>query len=200
MPTATKQTQQQRKGSWILTFSARQFWPLDPRADEVDPTDIAHALSLICRWTGHVRSFYSVAEHSVRVSLEVERLAAQKGFDEQEANALARWALMHDASEAYLADVARPVKEHPAFGFYRDAERALMASVCERFGLVQVMPKIVEEVDNRLLATEARDLMPRRPDWAIPFTPLAERITPWSPVEAERRFLLRLGDLWAVTY
>jgi hypothetical protein len=88
-----------RVGDWIQTYSGRQFWPLDPRVEDVHLEDIAHALSNVCRYTGHVREFYSVAEHSVHVSWSCEPEDAL-------------WGLLHDASEAYLADMARPVKQN----------------------------------------------------------------------------------------
>ena len=60
-----------RKGDWMQTYTGRQFWPIDPRANEVHIEDIAHALSMMCRYNGHCRTFYSVAEHSVLVSQHV---------------------------------------------------------------------------------------------------------------------------------
>src|SRR5690606_29748913 len=86
-----------RKGDWMQTFTGRRFWPLDPRPDEICIEDIAHALSMQCRYAGHCLSFYSVAEHSVLLSQHV-------------AEPFRRWALLHDASEAYLVDVPRPIK------------------------------------------------------------------------------------------
>lgn len=85
-----------RRGDWMMTYSGRAFWPLDPRADEIDPLDIAHALSMLCRYGGHVRRFYSVAEHCVLMSHAV-------------APEHALWALLHDATEAYMVDLPRPI-------------------------------------------------------------------------------------------
>ncbi len=92
---------------WIQTFTGRRFWPLGARAGDVDVRDIAHALALKCRFNGHCRVFYSVAEHSVRVSRVME-VGGRK---------MAMWGLMHDAAEAYLADLGGPIKK--AFHVHR---------------------------------------------------------------------------------
>src|SRR5690348_18006267 len=105
----------------IHTFTGRTFCPLDPKPEDIDIQDIAHALSCQCRFTGHSRKFYSVAEHCVRVSLLVSpdlQLAA----------------LLHDASEAYLSDVARPIKRLPAMAEYRRTEEALQRQIYLCFG------------------------------------------------------------------
>ena len=118
--------------TWIQTFTGRQFWPLEPRADEIFIEDIAHHLSNLCRFTGACRSFYSVAQHSVLVSL-----CAPPGE-----NPL--WGLLHDASEAYLIDVARPVKRSAALVGYRVAEARMMEVICECFGLPTTEPAWVK--------------------------------------------------------
>lgn len=107
----------------IYTFTGRTIRPLDPNPDDIVIEDIAHALSQQCRFTGHTRKFSSVAEHSVRVSWMVPR-------------SLALEALLHDASEAYLADIARPVKKAPGFAeTYLKYEAQLERAVATRFGL-----------------------------------------------------------------
>jgi hypothetical protein len=95
------------RGGWMQTFTGRQFFPMDPRPEEVDPTDIAHALSLLCRYNGHVDRFYSVAEHCVHLSYVVPPEHAL-------------WALLHDATEAYVGDMISPLKIH--MPGYRAAE------------------------------------------------------------------------------
>lgn len=165
-----------RIGDWVQVYSGRQFWPLDPRPDEIDIEDIAHSLAHQCRFAGHTESFYSVAEHSVRVSRIVP---------EQDA----LWGLLHDASEAYLVDVPRPIK--PSLKGYREIETGVMAAVCVKFGLPLKMPESVAIADNRLLATEARDLMKRSsvPWSALNARPLQDRIAPWTSHEAKYEFL-----------
>lgn len=169
-----------RRGDYIQTYSGRKFWPLDPDPAAITLEDIAHALSNQCRFTGHSRSFYSVAEHSVRVAWEVPRTHA-------------RWGLLHDAAEAYLTDLSRPIKHLDAMEPYREAESRVMAAVCTRFGLDPVEPPAVKAADNRLLATEVRDLMIPDPDvwgkWLFEIDPLPLRIDPWPPSVARREFL-----------
>lgn len=175
-----------RKGDWIQTFTGRKFWPMDPRADEIDIRDIAHSLSMMCRFNGHVRRFYSVAQHCVLLSHHVpiqDRL----------------WGLMHDASEAYIADVSSPVKKLDAMAPYRDAERAIMASVCERFDLPMVQPASVSEADLRMLATEKRDLLiDAGHGWRLNVAPYDNvLIESWWPEKAEAAFLQRFRELGA---
>lgn len=168
--------------TWVQTFTGRQVWPLNPRVEDICAEDIAHALANQCRYTGHTRQFYSVAQHSV--------LAAQHCPEAP------LWALLHDAAEAYLADVARPVKRH--LTNYRQIEERLERVIAERFGLPWPMPACVKEIDLRLLATERRDLMATPP---IPWVstenvePLSLRIEPWSAFFAEQLFLKELGRL-----
>jgi len=181
-----------RIGDWIQTFHGVAFYPIDPRPDEILVEDIAHALSMQCRFTGHVRRFYSVAEHSVHVSQAC-----------YQADAL--WGLLHDASEAYLVDVASPVKRMEFMEPYRGVEGHLMRSIADRFGLNPRWPEPdnVKRADKCLLAIEARDLMPTVwPDWRERWYPFIGEnnliITrPWSPEEAEERFLDRFAELTA---
>ena len=175
-----------RNGNWINTYTGRQFWPLDPRVEDVDIEDIAHALSLQCRFTGHVRSFYSVAQHCVLVAEcvpESDRL----------------WALLHDAPEAYLIDLARPVKQASEMRGYRDAEDRLMHVIADRFGLVGDIPASVKDADNRMLMTEAHSLMKMHPQWLVdaPWQPYPVTITPWLSGIARSRFLNRFHALTA---
>lgn len=131
--------------------SGRMVNPLEMTVDDVDLGDIAHALSLVCRYGGHASRHYSVAEHS----LLVERLVRSEGGDPE----MCLWALLHDASEAYLGDVIRPLKRLTAFTEYRVVESRVQAVICEKFGLAFQMPEAVKNADNRLLANEAAVLM-----------------------------------------
>jgi hypothetical protein len=167
--------------SWIQTYSGLQFWPLSPRPEDVRIEDIAHALSMKCRYAGHCREFYSVAQHSVLVSENVPP-----------ADAL--WGLLHDAGEAYFADIVRPIKKsHPIFD---EIEAAIMASICDAFGLPPDQPESVSRADVVLLMTERRDLLatPPRP-WSLRAEPLEEHIVPMQPFEAEAVFLSRFRSL-----
>ncbi|HKJ94091.1 MAG TPA: phosphohydrolase [Gammaproteobacteria bacterium] len=133
--------------SWILTYTGQQFDLLQPKADQISVTDIAHALAMTCRFGGHVERFYSVAQHSVWVSKQVP--------DEKHAFA----ALLHDAAEAYVSDVVRPLKQWlPEF---REIEDRVQAAIAERFGLSvdELEHPEIKKTDMRALATERRDLM-----------------------------------------
>ena len=172
-----------RKGDWMQTFTRKAFWPLDPRADEVDIEDIAHALSNVCRYTGHVSKFYSVAEHSVYVSLYVPPQYAL-------------WGLLHDASEAYIADIARPVKRH--LTQYAEIEQGIMRVVAAHFGLPWPEPPEVKEIDNRILRDEKAMLMPGHPPrpWGVDhLEPLGVYIVGFSPEAAKSLFLTRFREI-----
>lgn len=166
-----------RHGDWMQTWSARKFWPLDPRSEEVFIEDIAHSLSMQCRYAGHCRRFYSVAEHSV---LMARWLLPTHGPE------IALWGLLHDSSEAYLVDVPRPVK--PSLVGYKEAEAKVMAAVCERFGLAPDMPAVVHDADNRIIGDELVNLLPMA--WHERYNePLGVQLRCWYPEQAEDEFL-----------
>lgn len=169
--------------AWIQTYSGRRFNPTNPVPDAIVIQDIAHPLSNQCRFSGHCNKFYSVAQHCVLVSYICN-------FED------ALWGLLHDATEAYLVDVPRPLKQSGLFGAYIEFETKMTAAVCERFGLNPVEPPSVKQADKVLLSTEARDLMnPLRPDWDATKDALPFKIEPWSPEEAKERFLKRFFEL-----
>lgn len=172
------------RGDWMQTFAGHAFYPMTPHTADIDPRDIAHALAMICRYGGHVQRFYSVAEHCVLMSHAVAP-----------GNAL--WALLHDATEAYVGDMVRPLKHSmPA---YRAAEHRLMAVICERFGLDPSCPAEVKAADNRILVDERDELMGPPPlPWASTegVEALGVPIYGWMPAEAKERYLARLGELW----
>jgi len=169
----------------ISTFSGIRFWPLLPNPADIRIEDIAHALSKQCRFAGHSREFYSVAEHCVRVSQHCRPEDAL-------------WGLLHDASEAYLSDVPAPLKELPEFEAYRAAERSLQGTIALRFGLPIEQPRSITEADRAVLGIEIRDLLRplggRQPGTTPQETKLA--ITnPWQPRIAKARFLSRFREL-----
>jgi len=171
--------------AWIQTFSGRKFYILEPRVEDVHIEDIAHALSLLTRFTGHTREFYSVAQHSVLVSRVCDPADALGG-------------LLHDASEAYLADLNSPLKHSPEMSRYRTAERRVQEVIRERFGLPKE-PGSVKLADKRLLVTEKRDLMTAGPErgYFTDIEPLSIKITPLPPQVAEKIFLERFQELSA---
>lgn len=170
--------------SWIQTYSGIQFWPLNPRQEDVRLEDIAHALSLMCRFNGHCRRFYSVAQHSVLVSSEMKK----QGF---EGNVLVA-ALFHDAAEAYLPDICRPIKG--AWKEFKSIESKLLSVIYEAFNIdcpTFSECKAIKGCDNVLLATEARDLLgPLHLSWIYPAVPLETKVIPWTSEVSERKFLL----------
>lgn len=182
-----------RKGDWICTFTGKAFWPLDPRVDDVDVQDVAHALSCLCRFNGHVRVFYSVAQHSV----ECAELAM--AFNRRPAVQLR--ALLHDAAEAYLADVPRPVKGYlPGYReLEREVDRVAWRGLCPSrlaLAITDEEEALVRSIDDAVLSTERRDLMPPtgRPWKDLP-PPLPHRIVPMLSVSAERAFLALYADI-----
>lgn len=185
-----------RVGDYIRTYSGERFYVLDPRPEEIDIQDIAHHLSLVCRFVGGIRTMYSVAEHSVRVS---DWLMDATGDVE-----LALWGLLHDASEAYLGDVTRPLKQSWLMFGYRFIERRVSAAIAQRFELRGGEPASVKEVDARICITEARDLrIAARGDISgvrRGYQPLPITIKPWTSAVAERQFLARFERLMRLRY
>src|SRR5690242_3132863 len=138
-------------GSQIQTVSGRRVDPFAPDPAEVELDDIAQALSNQCRFGGHCRVFYSVAQHSC---LAAELVAGGGG------DAVAQlWALLHDAPEAYLVDLPHPLKHRSELGrVYRQAEALLQTAICERFDLPLEPPASLKPIDRALLATERQAL------------------------------------------
>ncbi|MDQ7877339.1 HD domain-containing protein [Microbacterium sp. QXD-8] len=169
------------RGDWMQTFTGRQFYPMDPRPDEVDITDIAHSLAMQCRYNGHVRRFYSVAEHCVLMSQVIEP-------------EFALWALLHDATEAYVGDMVRPLKLN--MPEYRAAEDRVEEAIAERFGLPVPMPARVKEIDTAILLNERLELLsePPRP-WSTDGEMLAVEIVGWSPAVAKWEYLARFAEI-----
>src|SRR5262245_34750877 len=162
----------------IQTFSGRRFSPFAPEPCDIDFADIAHALSHLCRFGGHCRTFYSVAQHCCVVADAVE--AAGGGPE------LTLRALLHDAAEAYLGDLPHPLKHRSPLGdLYREIEEPLQHTILARFGLSADVPPFVKEIDRSALAAERALLMRTSDDEWWPeldgVTPLDLRIEPWQP-------------------
>lgn len=139
-----------RKGDWIQTLTGQQFWPLDVRPGDISILDIAGALAKMCRFAGHSTVFYSVAQHCVLGSYAIE---ARGGTT---SHALAF--LLHDASEAYVVDVPRPLKRLEALAGYRAVEEEVQQAIGREYG-VNLDDPLVHLMDNVMLATEYRDLV-----------------------------------------
>ncbi len=176
----------ERQGDWMQTFTGKKFWPLDPRPEDVSIEDISHALSLLCRFNGHCNEFYSVAQHSVLVSKIVTP-----------ENTLA--ALFHDASEAYLGDIIRPIKKFLPFAV-KEIERRLEEVIFQHFSIQKYDKQEISRADNIVLFTEMRDLMGKPPStWneAEHYSSLLskQRILPLGPKESKLLFLGRYEEL-----
>lgn len=172
----------------VLTYSGKKIDPLDPRPEEICIEDIAHALSMICRFGGHCKTFYSVASHSYIGSLFFEDYN------------LSLKMLFHDASEAYLHDIITPVKG--LLTNYKELEEKLMSAICETFNIEwpwsEEDKKAIKRVDNMMLVTEAKSLMKDIDDWEICkyYEPIADlKIRGCKPEVAEKYFLKRFNDL-----
>jgi uncharacterized protein len=177
-------------GPFIQTVSGRRINPFEPEPELIEIGDIAQALSNQCRFGGHCRSFYSVAQHSCLLS---DLLAAR----EAEPVALLS-ALLHDAPEAYLVDLPHPLKHRSELGaIYRETESRLHEAVCGRFALPLEPPPGLKELERGLLAAERRALMTVA--WSWPelegAAPLDVAIEPWTPPDAKREFLARFERL-----
>jgi hypothetical protein len=176
--------------SHIQTASGARFNPFAPDPTAISVDDIAQALANLCRFGGHCRAFYSVAQHSCHVA---DVVAGQGGTADE-----THWALLHDAAEAYLGDLPQPIKQHSRLGeLYREAELRLQEAICRRFGLPPAPPPIVKEVDRGMLAAERSMLM--LDFWAWPelsgIEPVAIEIDPWPPPRAASEFRLRHDEL-----
>ncbi len=171
--------------TYIQTFSGQHFNLLDPQPEQILITDIARALSHICRFTGHLPAHYSVAQHSVLCShLVPEEFALD--------------ALLHDAAEAYIGDCAAPLKA--LLPDYRLIEKRVEFAIADKFGMKYAGngANAVKHADLVMLATERRDLLGHDgTNWPVldGIEPARTIIIPWSSKWAMRRFLNRFVEL-----
>ena len=176
-------------GPHLQTVSGRRVNPFDPDPSQLDAGDIARALGNVCRFGGHARTFYSVAQHSVIVSELVE----ERGGDVEDVFA----ALMHDASEAYLGDMPHPLKHRSPLGAaFKEAEDHLEAALQQHFDIKPDVPEI-KRADRALLATERRAFSDERWHWPEleGVEPLDLQLAALSPDEAQQAFLARYEEL-----
>jgi uncharacterized protein len=164
--------------TWVQTYTGRMVNLLHPLASAMRMDDIAHALANQCRFNGHCRRFYSVAQHSVLAAGRVGRGLAAR-----------RLALLHDAAEAYTGDIVTPLKE--AVPILRSIEADILEAIHDRFCVYPdaKTAALVRLVDGRLLATECRELMATPPaPWADLAKPFDDEIDPWEPNIAREAF------------
>lgn len=169
------------KNGWMQTYSGRAFFPADPDPREIDILDISHSLSQQCRFAGHCTVFYSVAEHCCHVS--------DAASDEHKLTAL-----MHDASEAYLIDIPRPVK--PLLVGYYELEDKIMKVIAEKYCFAWPLPQEVKNLDTAILADEREQNLAHMDGdpvlWGTPLPPLGVKLKFWSPARSHFEFMLRL--------
>jgi hypothetical protein len=166
--------------AWIQTYTGRKVDLIWPTPDMIAIEDIAHALSLICRYTGHTRFHYSVAQHSALCAKVVPQEFA---FE----------ALMHDAAEAYVNDLASPLKWLvPAYSLVEDRFRQVIVGV---FGLADEIPDVVKAADLAVLMAEKRDLFRDDLEWEVHVEPAHVSIVPMEWFEAKSLFLRLFHEL-----
>lgn len=174
---------------YIRTYTGGKFHVFAPKPDEVSILDIAHALSQQCRFTGHTRKFYSVAQHSVLVARQSKCWGDQYELK----------GLLHDAAEAYLVDLPTPIKRNVTFASeWRGLDARITDAVHGAFGIqYHGASHYIKGLDHRMLLTEQRDLMNGADlnemnhgwynrEWRKPFD---FTIEPWSSEQAEEEFL-----------
>ena len=170
----------------IETYSGTVFDVVKPDSSLISPEDIAHSLSLQCRFNGHTDNFYSVAEHSIRVHDAI-------AYDDHVADFRIA-GLLHDASEAYVCDIPRPLKK--ALPSYVEIEKKVQEEVWRRFNVVitEGTEQVVKAYDQMLLCAEAKCLMPSGgEDWGYDIKGRDIFIVPMLPNVAKREFLYRLS-------
>lgn len=163
--------------SWVITYSGKRFNILDPNPADVKIEDIACALARQARFNGHTRFFYSVGQHSCL------------GAEISPTKEIALHMLFHDATEAYVGDLVSPVKA--LLPDFEVIESRIHWAISQAFNLEYPLPKVVKQIDRRLLATEVRDLITKDlQSWSIgEDEPFDFPIIPWPPEVTEARFL-----------
>lgn len=170
------------RGIAMEIISGKPFYPLGAKESEIYIKDIAHALSNICRYNGHCNTFYSVAQHCVILSYLL------KGDDKFTA-------LMHDATEAYLGDMIRPLKLID--DSFNKNEDNLWKVIARRFVLPNSLSETLKYEDTRICFTERRDLLNHTGEcsWGKEMLPHEFKINTWPPKKAKRIFLRRFNEL-----
>lgn len=168
--------------SYITTYTGRHFDPTCPEREKIDIRDIAHALSLTCRGNGHVKTFFSVGQHCVHCALEAEA----RGYSRR----LVLACLLHDASECYMSDVPRPVKE--TMPQYKAVEERLLEQVYIKYlgsSLTDEEEKQVKQIDNDMLYYDLLYLLNEKTEQDAPVMATDFSYEVLSFEQVERRFL-----------
>jgi hypothetical protein len=170
------------RGATIMLFSGNYFDFERPNECQWTFEDIAHGLAMTCRFAGQSKRFYSVAEHSVYVS---QLVPPELAWD----------ALLHDAAEAFICDMAKPLKE--LLPDYKKIEKVVEAAIAERYGLIEPMPPEIKLADIQMLRAEQLQIMQNNDDWEWTFdVPEPDiSIAALGPVEAKALFIARAAEL-----
>ena len=176
---------------YIQLYGGDKFFLTHPTVDQIHATDIARSLAMQVRYLGHMKGRYSIAEHCC--------LMADYEWKRAQDIDMTLWALLHDATEAYMPDFPRPWKVLPQFEFVREAEAELMAVIAERFELKgRNVPDHVEALDRRILSDESEQVFPTGPvdNWGDRWKPgLGAKIMFWDVEVAEAHYFQRLTGL-----
>jgi len=171
----------------IGTYTGKRIYFGNIKAEDISIIDIAHSLSHICRFTGHTKEFYSVAQHSVLVS------------DHQTTLAEKRAGLLHDATECYLNDLASPLKKYLSGCGYSELENEFHEVINEKYNINDGFTPNIKKVDLQALFTEKRDVL-NKPNsdwgWGDEIMRFEETIIPLQPKEARALFLKRFEELF----
>ena len=176
--------------AWIKTYTGAKFDPLGENIGKFNIVDIAHALAMQCRFGGHTRRFYSVAEHCVNASKLPPLIVVEEKWAENKWECLS--SLLHDASEAYLVDIPRPIKHSLELKGYRKLEKIVQQQIDAQFGTNHELAK---PYDEAMLSIEIHQLMPNPEDYDVQPNPGKFALECLSPAQAERRFLDRFYQL-----
>ena len=172
---------------FITTYTGLHFYPTDPNPDDIRIEDIAHALSLICRGNGHVRTFFSVGQHCVNCTKE----AIARGCG----NRIALAMLLHDASECYMSDVPRPFKKF--LKDYCEQENRLLDLIYEKYlgsGITEEEQKIMKCIDDDMLYYDLKELLgwPAADKEPELLTKISYEVRPFAETEEEYLELFRV--------
>lgn len=177
----------ERYSNWMISYKGNRLYPLDLRPDDIDIEEIAHSLSNICRFGGHCKEFYSVAQHSVIVT---DLLTSEFKL----------CGLLHDSTEAYCGDMVRPLKK--SLPEFERIETNIWTQIALKFGLPMYLPLEVQVEDARVLLMEKRDILVHHEQgWEFPqcqfpdLTIADSKIFPIGPKEARDLFLTRFYEV-----
>ena len=177
--------------TFITTFSGQRFDFTKFEPDTVRITDIAHSLAHLCRYNGHTQKFYSVAEHSCLIhDWVLQEYGSDHNPDHRSTiQQHARTALFHDAAEAYVGDMVKPLK--PQFPDYHEYSLRLQQEICYVLRIGWPFPDIVKEADRRIQRDEIEKFWPQGTARTFDFKALGVLIEGWGPRVAEMEFIYR---------